>query len=339
MKTSPNREQQLFLVAGGTILLLILGVVIFNMVQPPGKGTREETITPRPVVVLDSRPNGTTKKHTDSPWFSSVSPARIFTEGDKNGSGPRHSTADAVSSRAIKKPVETTSGQDRRGTIGSMDRVGEGWTPNAGDLETARIASARERKKSLQLNVPRIDANKIGQNRITSDKPSISDRLQKSEPTPPQRTTRKPLPTRAKKKPPPVRITDEKPLALAKKPSRSRFTPAPARPTTTERRPVLANKKRPVPAERPATPKRGYSVQVASFSSAGNARALAQRLGALPFEGGKLPVYRSSVTVAGGKTYHRVRVGPFQDRNQAQRAAGFVRRSANLSGTVMPPGR
>ncbi len=331
MKTSPNREQQLFLVAGGTILLLILGVVIFNMVQPPGKGIKKETLTPRPVVVLNSRPDGTTKKRLNSPWISSVSPAAIFSNDQKTISGSQEEPeVEAVSSRTIKKPAEAPgersretpreeqAQKSRRSSIGPMDQVGEDWTPNAGSLESARIASVPARKRPLQLAVPKIDRDKIGKSQPPRKKISVPPPHRSIDRKSPlvQVTIEKPVPSRVENSKPSVRKVPKKPAVVAKKSPPSRIA-----------------------AKRPAVPKSGFSVQVASFSNSANARALTQRLGALTFERGKLPVYRSSVTVSSGKTYHRVRVGPFNGRGQAQRAAQFVRRSANLNGTVMPPGR
>ena len=66
MKRSPNSEQQIFLVAGGIILVLILGVVIVNMVRTP-TGDLAEKRAPRPMVTFASREGG--------PAFGRKSPA------------------------------------------------------------------------------------------------------------------------------------------------------------------------------------------------------------------------------------------------------------------------
>lgn len=317
MKTSPNREQQLFLVAGGTILILILGVVIFNMVQPPGQVTREEKITPRPVVVLNNTGDRPASSGSQSPWFNSVSPAAIFSNPPAKAGREIVIEDETVAPHTVRKPGSPAP-EPAEGT-GPVERVGEGWSPNAGALETTRLADAPTRSQPLRLTVPKVDPDRVRQPDPVREPPPAAVVTPPSPPPPVAVPEQKPPPvTVTERKPPPVTVTEKNPPVryMADAPAAA---PPPAAPS-------------------PAAPRDGYSVQVASFSNPDNAVALSQRLGALTFEGGRLNAYRSDVTV-GGKTYYRVRVGPFVDHAQAQRAAGFVHRMANLSGRVMAPGR
>ncbi|MEO5339465.1 MAG: SPOR domain-containing protein [Magnetococcus sp. MYC-9] len=82
-------------------------------------------------------------------------------------------------------------------------------------------------------------------------------------------------------------------------------------------------------------PEREYWVKLATFSSEANAKALFHALSALTLEGGgRLPVSQSDTTTE-GKTYYRVRVGPFTNRPQAERAAQLVQQQVNMAGTVV----
>ncbi|MEO5364417.1 MAG: SPOR domain-containing protein [Magnetococcus sp. DMHC-8] len=79
---------------------------------------------------------------------------------------------------------------------------------------------------------------------------------------------------------------------------------------------------------------REYWVKLATFSTEANAQALFQTLSALTLDGEQLPVSRSDI-VNDGKNYYRVRVGPFADRAQAERAAQWVQEQAHMAGTVV----
>lgn len=98
----------------------------------------------------------------------------------------------------------------------------------------------------------------------------------------------------------------------------------PARSAAPPPAPVRESNSRPTPPKRPvaATPApsaRGYFVQVAALSSAGNAQSLAQSMGGFVKPGGGL---------------YRVQIGPFATRGQAdaarQRAAGAGYRDARV---------
>ncbi|MBF0161925.1 MAG: SPOR domain-containing protein [Magnetococcales bacterium] len=78
---------------------------------------------------------------------------------------------------------------------------------------------------------------------------------------------------------------------------------------------------------------REYWVKLATFSNEANAQSLFQSLSALALDGGTLPISQSEAS-SDGKTYFRIRMGPFADRSHAERAAQVVQQQANISGTV-----
>jgi DedD protein len=79
----------------------------------------------------------------------------------------------------------------------------------------------------------------------------------------------------------------------------------------------------------PSDPLVRWVVQVGSFSAAGNADALVQRLRA---EG--LSAYQETVSSA-GSTVYRVRVGPYIERDEAIQADALIDARLSLDGVVM----
>jgi DedD protein len=79
----------------------------------------------------------------------------------------------------------------------------------------------------------------------------------------------------------------------------------------------------------PSDPLVRWVVQVGSFSAAGNADALVERLRA---EG--LSAYQETVSSA-GSTIYRVRVGPYIERDEAIRADALITARLSLDGVVM----
>lgn len=79
----------------------------------------------------------------------------------------------------------------------------------------------------------------------------------------------------------------------------------------------------------PSDPLVRWVVQVGSFSSADNADKLVERL-----RGEGLSAYKETVT-SGGSTIHRVRAGPFVERNEAIRVNSLVSERLSLDGVVM----
>ena len=289
MKNSPNREQQLFLVTGGIILILILGVVIFNMIRRPTALVTED-LAPRPVVKLMA-PGGTgsgsgtnvggSGTRGESPgsgrsWIDGITPAPVFGSktGSKTGSKSEGLNQRDLKPRTLKPP---TSSQQRvtQPNVTKKDPL-DSWSPNAGSLEASRRSG------------------------------------------PPVSVVSKPV--MEKWQPPKQEVV--KPVQKISKPPVSAFNAVKPTSTTT-------------PIKQP--PRSGYSVQLASFSSEERAQSLGQTLSGLKFDGKKLPVYHTRATV-GGKTYYRVKLGPFANRDQADQANTLVQRTANMKGTVLRSG-
>ena len=134
-----------------------------------------------------------------------------------------------------------------------------------------------------------------------------------------------------------------------------RETPAEARPgggavpdkrlTTPPARPAQRAKKEPAPGPVPAAPAaaavpapavgdgRPWTVQVSSFRSRALADELLARLAAKGFE-----AYLVSVTTEEGRVRHRVRVGEYASRADAERVAAELRGERNLSPFVTTRG-
>lgn len=76
-------------------------------------------------------------------------------------------------------------------------------------------------------------------------------------------------------------------------------------------------------------PTSGWIVQVASFSEQSNADALQEQL--------EKKGYTAFVATAevNGRTWYRVRVGPEEERNNADKLQKKIARTENLNGTVM----
>ena len=100
METSANREQQLFLIMGGVVLSLIIGVVIFDMLEKSGGGDRgiEE---PRPVVQQAAPTAGTPKK---GDWIDAMAP--VFAPPPDNA--PSTATAAATASTPVADPAKAS---------------------------------------------------------------------------------------------------------------------------------------------------------------------------------------------------------------------------------------
>ena len=79
----------------------------------------------------------------------------------------------------------------------------------------------------------------------------------------------------------------------------------------------------------PSDPLVRWVVQVGSFSSAENAERLVQQLRQI-----QLSAYSEAVSAAGA-TIHRVRVGPYVDRDEAMRADALILERIGLDGVVM----
>lgn len=109
--------------------------------------------------------------------------------------------------------------------------------------------------------------------------------------------------------------------------------PAPSEPPPAVEPPEKAGKTSPAQAVRPAPPAAApaaekFAVQVAALSTAAAAKDLVARL-----KKGGFAAYIEAVSTASG-TLHRVRVGPFASRDEAQRAAEKVKAAGHRATVV-----
>lgn len=163
--------------------------------------------------------------------------------------------------------------------------------------------------------------------------PDLSVLAGPSEPTEPQRDD------------PPVR--EQSPPAPAPAPQPTTNTAPPAQPTSSQptprpeptraeappqSRPAPPPKTEPATASPPASLSAGFVVQVFSTRDETQARKVLQRL-----KGAKHNAFLSAVEVT-GQTMYRVRVGPFSERDAADRVAAQVRRQMKLDPWVTAAG-
>jgi DedD protein len=113
---------------------------------------------------------------------------------------------------------------------------------------------------------------------------------------------------------------DRESVAVAKSPSPD--APDPARTSSSG---PLKDESRPLPPQ--SGP--GWVVQVSSLTERSRAKALEQELRAKGF-----PAFIEKAEV-GGKTYHRVRVGPRTERAEIETLAASLRREAGYQGQIL----
>ena len=120
----------------------------------------------------------------------------------------------------------------------------------------------------------------------------------------------------------------QRPALEDPQPMRSTPAPAPEQPSQPPPRPAPAASQ-PSPAPAAATPAaESWVVQVGSFSQAGNAETLRERLAGDGFE-----AFISRVATDAG-TMHRVRVGPVGDRAEADRLLARLRQAGHAGARV-----
>jgi len=135
--------------------------------------------------------------------------------------------------------------------------------------------------------------------------------------------------------------TPSDPAAAVSAPAAAAAGPEPT-PPAAKAEPVPAKPSRPSgsgtqpaaqssPAAGPPPAAEGWAVQVGSFGSRDNAEKLRRQLSADGF-----PVFLTRVE-SGGRTFHRVRVGPYADRAGAEAAAGRLA-AVGPGGTVVRQG-
>ncbi|MBF0449095.1 MAG: SPOR domain-containing protein [Magnetococcales bacterium] len=322
MKASPNREQQLFLITGGVILLLILAVVIFNMVRYPAERITDEAPV-RPMVKLTDS-TGRIKGQ-----YPRIGPAPVFSN---HGNEPEISTEQIINQAVIKpsQKAEMAMNSNPDHVLGGEtpdERLVGGWNRSPGSLEAARQENSLKLAQKKAVETPEVstlsvkrDPNKPSKNAepATDFSQAIADMMNKKKQSQavvtPSKTVDKPAVV-TPAPPPPIQVIKSVPTA----------SPAP-----------VARQPKPAPVPAQITTKNGYSVQVASFSSTERADAMQSNLNAYMLDGRRVPVYQGQVVVQ-GKTYYRVRLGPFSSLDKAHRANSLIKSKAGISGQIIKP--
>ncbi|MBF0191672.1 MAG: SPOR domain-containing protein [Magnetococcales bacterium] len=314
MKASPNREQFLFLVTGGIILVLILMVVIFNMVRTPGDLIAEKEPQPTPKVKVGDR----TADSNKSAWLTQVAPAPIF-----NPDGAQNPTEPKVEIDAKDLTAPDNSQPD-------ASKPQEAWNPKeASALESARLESrplSRDGGLTPAKNTPGESHSPPPMPRMAADGPGSR--------------TAPPAPVRGETAHPPQPSAQDAeradhgndPNAALGSPPRRQTKNAPKNQTDEPEESADPNDKT---LQKSATPPpAGFSVQVASFNDTEHATALANKLSNLMFDGKRMPVYQNSQKT-GKKSVFRVRLGPFPTQARAQQAANLANAKTGVKGTIL----
>ncbi|MBF0609890.1 MAG: SPOR domain-containing protein [Magnetococcales bacterium] len=143
MKTSPNREQFLFLGAGGIILGLILVVVVFNMWGSNTGKQMEEEANVRPVVSLPPQKGSTVESNAPAQVFANQGlpplpedvPAKVVPEP-----GQAH---------AVVPPSSEKKGESKPEPMKSLIK-----TPVKTDTPTAPVAKASAKPEPVSKPEP-----------------------------------------------------------------------------------------------------------------------------------------------------------------------------------------
>ncbi|MEO5346005.1 MAG: SPOR domain-containing protein [Magnetococcus sp. YQC-9] len=302
MKASPNREQFLFLVTGGIILVLILLVVIFNMVRSPGDLLAEKETQPPPKVKVGDRVNDANK----SAWLTQVAPAPIF-----NADGAK---SDAKAEPKIEIDAKDLTAPDPNAKE-DANKPRDPWnSKEASALEAARLESKplpREVGLSTAKPVPPVPTD----NHVAPPMPQmVANAGARPTPPPPARGQQTQKETQG----------DSRSATVSNKPN--------GRDQTDE---TDENDSAVKPSKAAAN---GFTVQVASFNDTEHAEALVTKLSSLMFEGKRMPTFITNPK-AGSKPVYRVRLGPFQTQQRAQQAANMAQAKVGVKGAVLNPGQ
>ncbi|MBF0187455.1 MAG: SPOR domain-containing protein [Magnetococcales bacterium] len=310
-----TREQQFFLVAGGVILMLIVVVVGFNMIWGPGRSRNDSVRVADRTVVSPERLGIAELSGVDGPRVARVTPAPAFTHsvGEKAIRTAPDAKADAPADSEGWIEVSTPTATRRTPGVDSEQTAPE-KSPNPETVAERYPPLQTEPSATPPVPKPRPvpgSARRARPTTTVSSSPASSsaslsrDRIRRQSIT----STRRP---------------DSVADMVAVEPSSSSRQPSAAVP--------------PPKQERKSSSRGGYSVQLGSFSNTQNARNVQQRMETMDFEGVSLPAYVLPVEV-NGKSYYRVRVGPFSSHARADRAMAFVNRVSGLKGRIMPPGK
>ncbi|MBF0455665.1 MAG: SPOR domain-containing protein [Magnetococcales bacterium] len=348
MKASPNREQQLFLITGGVILLLILAVVIFNMVRSPAQNASEE-VKKRPMVKLMTENSSRMGSFSGR---SSVGTAPIFSNQANEGG----LNTEDVGTRTVLKPGEQLPVPSNNGpghVLGGQtpdERLVGGWNRSPADLEAARLENNQKlvaaKKKVEPPHAPSAKLTPKGEqaNQSADFSKAIANVVSQQQKTrqaaqqeaDERQTAQQEAKARlAAQQEAQARLAaqqEAQALLLAQQEAQRQLDLA--------AKPMPATAIQPKPTLRPPTPtvtaSSGYSVQIASLSSPERAQALENRLRAFLIDGKRMPVYQGTANV-NARTFYRVRLGPFPSRSKAEQAERLIRTKMGMQGKLIQP--
>lgn len=376
MKASPNREQQLFLITGGIIMLLILAVVIFNMVYSPTKLVEEEAAS-RPVVKLTDN-MGRTGQYQGG----TMGTAPIFSQRDED---PELSVEE-VGGRDVRRPGDVADPfastqedsppvEEPGYVLGGQPqdpRLATPWNRSQAELEDARYQNQRRMDEEKERQAPPPSSvtapiEEIEEPVEISEEMSIpvpdleadDDNLESYNAAPPPEPTPSLPVTQARG--PAARpdfsqaIADmvkqrqandaQKTETLAQSVSSAPVAETSAKPRI-KIKPQTVAVHSPAPvapvaqvaqtAQTAVSAGTGYSVQIASLSSRERADQLQEKLRAFMLTGKRMPVHQKSANVK-GQTYYRVRLGPFETRAMAEQAGTMVHQQLGFEGRLIKP--
>ncbi|MBF0587819.1 MAG: SPOR domain-containing protein [Magnetococcales bacterium] len=346
MKASPNREQQLFLTTGGILLVLILGVVVFNVLWAPKPEKEIIEIKDRPQIKVnvdqdegDTRKSWSSREVKPAPMFARKPPAKLHKPEIPKAPPEQRSE---VWSQSVKRPTDAPAKKVADVTEGLVTESVKKATslPPTPPPPTQRKAPASSGVITLKpLPPPTV---------VVKKPESGSTAAPATQPAPVVQSTAGPA-TASGLEPAAEQVSPLYTLPTTPPPRmRAGVNRPQPKPPTRPKAPVLVqptkqtNDVSPTRVAGLTTPVReghGYSVQLGSFGNGENAGRLVQKVAGLSLNGRGLPANKASVNV-NGKTYHRVRVGPFSTKAEAERVLMLIRGKGLIAGgRVMPPGR
>ncbi|MEO5327896.1 MAG: SPOR domain-containing protein [Magnetococcus sp. THC-1_WYH] len=347
MKTSSNREQQLFLVTGGAILFLILAVVVFNMISTPSAVPEKHVEPVSKVLTAESQTAEATQEPHDA-WKINIGPG-------VNPPAPQSQDNTVyLTPREIQTPTQAQAESDPAAAPATaIDPLGKSRqmlesTPVVANAEPKATAPApktpsMEPKATAPApKTPPVATNHAAaapaptrpepEARHQAEKPVAEKPINKQQPAPvkvvkaPEKPVPPPEPPKAAQAPK-TDYSEAIAQVIAKQ-----FNPSE---TAAAKRTVPSKQQPPEVSKPPATSSgSSYQIQIASFSTSDKAKALADRVGAVVFQGRRMPVSQSNITV-NGKSYFRVRAGPFVNRNNAEAALQALSQKAGVSGSIL----
>ncbi len=352
MKTSSNREQQLFLVTGGAILFLILAVVVFNMISTPS-AVPEKHVEPVSKVLTAESQTAEATQETHDAWKINIGPG-INPPAPQNQDNTVYLTPREIQTptQAQAEPDPATAPTTAIDPLGKSRQMLESTpvTANAEPKTTAPAPKTPPMEPKATAPAPKTPPATSRAAAVPAPtRPEPEARHQAEKPVA-EKPINKQQPAPVKEQPAPVKVVKapEKPVPPPEPPKAAQapktdyseaiaqviakqFNPSE---TAAAKRTVPSKQQPPETSKPPATSSgSSYQIQIASFSTSEKAKALADRVGAVVFQGRRMPVNQSSITV-NGKSYFRVRAGPFVNRNNAEAALQALSQKAGVSGSI-----